>query len=148
MADRTVCDSQILAQIHAGRKRERIARQTEPRAAAATYDRSTGLITLVLTNQVVFGFPPQLLPGINYASPSELGEVEVDPSGEGLFWEKLNVAISVPGLVEKLFGTRGWMSQLGKAGGKAKSAAKSRAARANGAKGGRPRGAKSIPRRK
>jgi Protein of unknown function (DUF3532). len=146
MANRHLTDAQILAQIPAARKRERIARRTEPRATTAWYDRRSVLVTLVLTNHVVFSFPPQLIPAISDASPSELAEVKVDPSGEGLFWEGLNVAVSVPGLFEKLFGAKVWMRQLGKAGGRSKSAAKSRAARVNGSKGGRPHGAKSRKR--
>ena len=143
MSRNPLTDAQVIAQIPAARKRERIARRTEPRATKALYDHQRGLVTLVLTNRVVFSFPPQLIPGISDASPSELARVKVDPSGEGLFWDALNIAISVPGLFEKLFGAKVWMRQLASAGGRAKSAAKSRAARVNGSKGGRPRGAKS-----
>jgi hypothetical protein len=46
---------------------------------------------------------------------------------------------SVTELLAGVLGTKAWMAELGRAGGRVKSAAKSRAARRNGAKGGRPR---------
>ena len=63
--------------------------------------------------------------------------------GEGvkfLHWEKLDVDFSVPGLVAGIFGTARWMAARA---GRASSPAKAAAARANGAKGGRPRKAAS-----
>jgi len=46
----------------------------------------------------------------------------------------------VPALVSGIFGTRAWMTrELARAGGRKTSEAKTVAARANGAKGGRPR---------
>jgi hypothetical protein len=54
-------------------------------------------------------------------------------------WESLDVDLGVPELVAGLFSTKTWMAELGRQGGKAKSAAKSAASRANGKRGGRPR---------
>lgn len=56
--------------------------------------------------------------------------------GYGLHWEELDVDLSLPGLMAGIFGTRTWMARRA---GQATSAAKAAAARANGAKGGRPR---------
>jgi hypothetical protein len=53
-----------------------------------------------------------------------------------LHWEALNIDLSLPGLMSGLFGAR---SYLAKVAGSSTSAAKAAAARANGAKGGRPR---------
>jgi hypothetical protein len=105
------------------------------------------LLTIVLTNGATIAFPARLAPGLEKASPAELAEVVVLQSGDGLSWESLDVDLSVPGLFENMFGLRGWMSQLGRRGGKARSAAKARAARENGAKGGRPRGTRKSGRR-
>jgi len=44
----------------------------------------------------------------------------------------------VPALIEGVYGNRRWMAQLGRKGGSAKSDAKRRASKINGAKGGRP----------
>jgi hypothetical protein len=60
--------------------------------------------------------------------------------GFNLHWPTLDVDLYVPALVSGIFGTRDWMSkQLARVAGQAKSPAKAAAARANGAKGGRPR---------
>jgi hypothetical protein len=85
------------------------------------------------------GFPHRLLQGLNDATFKQLTEVEITPSGYGLHWESLDVDLGVPELVVGLFGTKAWMTELGRQDGKSKSAAKSEALRANGKRGGRPR---------
>jgi hypothetical protein len=85
------------------------------------------------------GFPSQRLQGLENATPKQLAEVEVTPSGYGLHWESLDVDLGVPELVAGLFGSKAWMSELGRQGGKSKSAAKAQASRDNGKSGGRPR---------
>jgi hypothetical protein len=60
--------------------------------------------------------------------------------GFNLHWPALDVDLFVPALLAGVFGTRAWMArELARVGGQARSAAKTKAARANGAKGGRPR---------
>jgi hypothetical protein len=65
-----------------------------------------------------------------------LAAVEILGNGYGLHWEALDADISVPGLLAGIFGTKAYMARLA---GRTKSPAKAAAARANGAKGGRPR---------
>jgi hypothetical protein len=110
---------------------------TEPRAIDAWSDRER--IFFELTNGVVIGFPYKLLQGLEQATPEQLAKVEVTPSGYGLHWEQLDVDLGVPQLVAGVFGTRAWMTELGRRGGQAKSIAKGRASRENGRRGGRPR---------
>lgn len=117
-------------------ERGRIAEATEPRAKSARYDHKSGRMIVELTNGSTFAFPVSLVQHLRDASPQELAEVEVLGRGYGLHWESLNVDFSVPGLMSGIFGTRKYMAQLA---GRAKSPAKAAAARANGAKGGRPR---------
>jgi hypothetical protein len=58
----------------------------------------------------------------------------------GLHWPKLDADVYLPALMQGVFGSKRWMAGvLGAKGGAAKTAAKSEAARRNGAKGGRPR---------
>lgn len=109
---------------------------TEPRAASARYDRSVERVVVDLTNGCVFGFPPRLAQGLEKASEDELSAIEILGAGHGLRWEALDVDLSVPGLMAGLFGTRAYMARRA---GQATSTAKAAAARANGAKGGRPR---------
>lgn len=69
---------------------------------------------------------------------SKIRDVKASPLGDGLLFEEVGELIYVPGLLRDLFGDA-FTAALGKIGGKAKSPAKTAAARANGAKGGRPK---------
>lgn len=123
-------------EIDAALERGRVARQTEPRAAAARYDRKNDRIVVELTNGCTFAFPPRMAQGLETATDDELDAVEILGAGHGLHWEELDTDFSVPGLLAGLFGTRAYMARHA---GQASSPAKAAAARANGAKGGRPR---------
>jgi hypothetical protein len=94
---------------------------------------------LELTNGVLFGFPLSKIRHLRGASPEELRTVETTPGGSGVSWPALDMDLSVPGLIAASFPKSFAARQLGKRGGSATSDAKAEAARANGAKGGRPR---------
>jgi hypothetical protein len=116
----------------------------EPRAASARYDPATGEVRVRLTNGCSFAFPARRVQGLEAASDADLAEVEVLGRGIGLHWERLDVDVSVPSLLAGLFGTKAWTDRQRAAhAGRARSPAKAAAARANGAKGGRPR--KTVP---
>jgi hypothetical protein len=110
--------------------------KSEPRAASARYDRSTGRIIVELTNGSAFAFPARLGQGLEAATDDQLAQVVVRGSGYGLQWEALDVDLSIPGLAAGIFGTKAHMARIA---GRSTSPTKSAAARANGAKGGRPR---------
>ncbi len=124
------------AQIDLAIERGRQALETEPRAVAARYDRKLGRVVVDLTNGCTFAFPPRLAQGLEAASEAQLEKVEILGLGYGLHWEALDADLSVPGLLAGLFGTKSYMARRA---GQATSPAKAAAARANGAKGGRPR---------
>jgi hypothetical protein len=147
MANKLLTDQQILSQIPAARRRERRARATEARAVSARYDPRAKSLAIELTNGSSLRLPIKLIPWLRNVPANQLGEVEVDPSGEGLHWESLDVDLSVPGLLQEIFGTVSWMRQLASHGGRSRSPAKVRAAKSNGAKGGRPRGSSRRRRR-
>lgn len=130
MADLT--DAEIEAALALG---ESLAK-TEPRARSARYDPATGRIEVELTSGSAFAFPARLGQGLETAHDHDLAQVAVRPGGYGLRWEALDVDLSIPGLAAGIFGTKAHMARIG---GRSKSPAKSAAARANGAKGGRPR---------
>ena len=117
----------------------------EPRARAAHYDRATKRIVIELTNGCEFAFPARMGQGLQNATDDQLAAVEVVAQGSGLEWEEIGAGLWVPGLLSGLFGSKAWMRELGRAGGKVQSEAKARASRENGKKGGRPRKVRPEP---
>jgi hypothetical protein len=92
-----------------------------------------------LSNGYLFGFPVSSIPELSKATARQLAEVQLFPEGDVLHWEELDADLSVPGLLLSSLGRKEKLSELARIAGRAKSPAKSAAARANGAKGGRPR---------
>jgi Protein of unknown function (DUF2442) len=115
------------------------ANAAEVRAESVHYDRSADLVVIKLKNGAIFSFPPKLAQGLENATPEQLDDVWLSASGNSIHWESLDTDFSIPGLVAGIFGTKIWMSELGRKGGQTTSSAKSTAARENGRKGGRPK---------
>lgn len=129
-------DKQIDAANARGRE---LLESGEPRAAAAHYDPESGRVLVHLTNGCTFAFPARRVQGLEDASDAEIAEVEILGAGFGLHWETRDVDIRLIGLMNGVFGTKAYMSELARRAGSTTSPAKAAAARANGAKGGRPR---------
>ena len=111
-----------------------------PVAIAARYDRRDDRIVIDLSSGISIAFKPHNAQGLEQARPGQLAKIEISPSGLGLRFPALDADLYLPSLLEGFLGSRRWMAaQLGKAGGKARSRGKTRAARANGKLGGRPR---------
>jgi Protein of unknown function (DUF2442) len=108
-------------------------------AIAARYDSARARIVVELDNGADFSFPPQLAQGLGNAPGDALAAIELSPLGTGLHWTELNVDLTVDGLLVGVFGSRNWMRKHAAIAGAVSSPAKTAAARANGAKGGRPR---------
>jgi hypothetical protein len=117
---------------------ERI-RTVQARAASARYDLKLRQIVVKFSNGTTFSFPPILARGLSGATADQLADIRILRLGAGLRWEVLDFELSVPALINQMFGSRKFMARLA---GQAKSAAKTAAVRTNGAKGGRP---KSVP---
>ncbi len=88
------------------------ADRIEPRAKSARYDRRTNRIVVELRNGATFMFPAELVEGLAGASPKELAEVHVAPSGAGLHWPSLDADLSLPNLLAGEFGSKSWMAKL------------------------------------
>lgn len=134
-----------LALVEAAQARGQIEQATDLRALSARYDSRKKCIVIGLVNGSSFSFPPELAQGLAQARPSELAEIEISPQGSGLHWPKLDADLTVEGLLAGLFGSRSWMRAHAARAGRAKSLAKTQAAKANGAKGGRPRKSTAEP---
>jgi Protein of unknown function (DUF2442) len=125
-------------------RRGRTRKAKYPAALAARYDDAANKIVVSLANGVDISFPPSAAQGLEQATPRQLRDVEVTGAGAGIYFPKLDADLYVPGLIEGVMGTRKWMaSQLGAAGGAARTPEKSAASRANGKLGGRPRKART-----
>jgi hypothetical protein len=83
--------------------------------------------------------PRKIVPGLESASAAKMETIVISPGGDALSWPSLDVDVYVPGLVERAFGARLFAAATGRRGGRRRSKAKAAAAKANGAKGGRPR---------
>ena len=115
----------------------------------ATYDEPADEISIKFENGARLELPRKLLQGLTNAAPADLRTIEILGPGTGLNWPALNVAHYVPGLIDGVFGTRQWMSdlpalrarmsELGRKSAAVKTPAKSAASRENGKKGGRPK---------
>ncbi|MFN9176303.1 MAG: DUF2442 domain-containing protein [Synechocystis sp.] len=89
-----------------------LANLTEPRAVSAYYDHTKHLISIQLLSGASFTFPPDIAQGLAGAKPEELEQVEVTPMGDGLHWEILDADLSVPHLLQGIFGSPQWMTNL------------------------------------
>src|SRR2546430_12615405 len=115
------------------------ARVEDPSALVdARYDADADVIELSFSGGGSMSIPRAIVPGLERASASKLESVLVSPAGDALSWPSLDVDIYIPGLVERAFGTRLFAASSGRRGGRRRSKAKAAAAKANGAKGGRP----------
>ena len=115
-------------------------RAEEPFAVRATFDPEYQRVEVELNNGFSFAFPPGLFSDLGKASPDELSDIIIDPSGYALHWPRLDSDYDVAGIVQIALGAKKWIgiSELGRLGGKVTSEAKRAAAIANGLKGGRP----------
>ncbi len=104
----------------------------------ARYDAGFETLVLDLQNGAQVALPVGEIRELRGHSPDELAQVEVSPARDGLLWRSIDVGISAPGLLTDFFGSA-VHAQLGSIGGSRSTPAKALSARANGAKGGRPR---------
>jgi hypothetical protein len=121
-------------------------RKTERRAreARVRYDPETEQIAVELSNGASFRVPVNIFPDVAESSEEVRAAVRLSSDGDGLRWDALDVDYYWPYLMGELLGQDAWRRAASRGLGGVTSPAKARAARANGAKGGRPRKRKAA----
>lgn len=118
-------------------RRGETERELEPVPSSVHYDAASGRIVVEFSNGAAFLVQARSLQGLADATDAELSDVEL--LGEtGLHWEARDVDLRISDLMAGIFGMDRFM-EAARRGGRSRSEAKATAARANGAKGGRPR---------
>jgi|HubBroStandDraft_1064217.scaffolds.fasta_scaffold214958_2 hypothetical protein len=125
------------AEIEAALERAKL-HDSDPVAQTVEHIPGLNLLMVGLSNHRRLVLPIEDLQGLGKATHEQIQNYELLGRGTGISFPDLDVDLYVPALIEGVYGNRRWMAQLGKKGGRAKSEAKRTAARANGAKGGRP----------
>ncbi|MDS3860544.1 DUF2442 domain-containing protein [Thermosynechococcaceae cyanobacterium BACA0444] len=98
----------IQQQIDHARKMDEVLEKREPRAKRAWFNPVDKTIEIELKTGVRASFPVHLLQGLQGATSEQLAEVEISPSGYGLYWESLDADLVVPTLMSQIFGSRAW----------------------------------------
>lgn len=135
----TISDEEFERQYAAAKKRGQEELAKGVYATAARYDKASKRIIVELANGATLLIPAQLIQELQDGTAKELAEIEILGVGSALYWSQLEADISVAGLLQGIFGSRTWMTELGRAGGKVTTDKKQAAARANGQLGGRPK---------
>jgi hypothetical protein len=135
MTHTTTTEDELHQAIQAGLNR----RTTERRATNVRYDPERDAIEIELTGGAAIRIPRHTIEELSPVPPAELIHLRITPAGYGIKLDRFDIAIGVHGLLASLVTPAEMASTLGKRGGAVRSDAKRESARANGAKGGRPR---------
>ena len=103
----------------------------------ARFDRARSSLDLTLRNGITVRFPRAHIHELADADANDLGKVEIQPGGDGISFRKLDVDISVAGLLADELGPL-FAKALGRRARGRSTAKKAAASRENGRKGGRP----------
>lgn len=96
-----------------------------PTAVAARHDPLTGRVVIELDSGLEIAFRPEQAQGLEGATPADLSEIEVSPSGQGLYFPAIDVDLYLPALLEGFLGSKAWMAaRMGQSGGRATTQAK------------------------
>lgn len=126
--------AQMQRAVRAAREREK----TATKIRAARYDGERDAIVVDLSTGASLGVPRRMIPGFKDAAPRALADIAINPGGESLWSDAVDDGVLLEQLVEIATGEEFLKVLGGRISGRRRSAAKARASRANGAKGGRP----------
>ena len=76
-----------------------------PKAVMARHDRRVGRVVVGLSSGLEIAFKPHEAAGLQDASPEQLGEIEISPSGQGLHFPQIDADLYLPALLQSLSGS-------------------------------------------
>jgi hypothetical protein len=133
------------AEFNLANQRAREMQETNPQAVSAKYNAEAAQVEVHFNSGLTLMFPPRIVEGLENASPSQLSQIEISPSGFGIHFPQIDADLFLPSLLEGHLGSKSWMAaRLGAAGGHSRSRSKAMAARENGKLGGRPKHRKAA----
>ena len=71
---------------------------------AARYDQQTGRVVIELESGLEITFRPQQTQGLETATPADLDEIAISPSGQGLYFPAIDADMYLPALLKDLLG--------------------------------------------
>jgi hypothetical protein len=127
------------AELEAAESRGQARQSAGPTIVAAWYDVTRRLLLTQMLDGVVLGVPVDRFASLATFDDDALCRLRVAPSGLLLFWEDPDADLSIEEVLAHALASPGMLRELARTGGRVRSEPKARAARANGALGGRPR---------
>lgn len=127
------------AEHEAAKRRGQVRRSAAPTIVAAWHDAKRRLLLSQIRDAVVPGVPVDRFASLATFDDEARSRLRVAPSGRLLLWEAPHDDASIAEILEHALASPGRLRALARAGGRVRSEPKARAARANGARGGRPR---------
>ena len=112
MAKFKISEKELQKEINLAKEAGKKAYKTEPRAISVKYNKRTGRVIVDLNTGISFMFPAILAEELNNVSKAKLSNVKILADGFAIYWEDLDVVLSVPDLLQGIFGSESWMKNL------------------------------------
>jgi predicted component of type VI protein secretion system len=96
----------VFDEIKAANRRAQQRLKQTPTAVAARYDRKSGRVQVNLGAGMVLTFSPKNVEGLEHATPKQLSQIEISPSGFGLYFPVLDADLNLPALLEGVLGSK------------------------------------------
>ena len=98
----------------AATRRGSALRETYSAVTRVQYDEKIRRVVIALASGLELAFSPEQFEGLENATPEELNDMEITPSGLGIHFSQLDVDVYLPALIAGSFGTPKWMALRGK----------------------------------
>lgn len=132
-------DEEIAQQIESGKAQYENYIKDKPTGTSYHFDPQSRIISIRMNDGSRIDFSAQKIRELQQATSEQIEQGYITAAGDAIHWDHLQAHYTIAGLAAEIFGTRQWMRELGRKGGRTVSQAKAIASRKNGLRGGRPR---------